>query len=144
MCAWQCVNQSTVFKKKQRRDTQDLVSGGCHGVLIDIQFGNFSLPGIFSGKLIQDGRHHFAGTAPGCPTIQEDRSRKRQNFVLKCLIRHHDRIAGHLGRGQWFAALAAKRAVFDSVLRHPVFCTAMCTLDDKIAASHVDLILSCC
>ena len=67
------VDQLAALEEEQRRDIADAELHRDIRALIDIAFDNVYLALIFLGHLVDDGRDHAAGAAPGGPEVYDDR-----------------------------------------------------------------------
>lgn len=84
-----------IFEQHQCRYATDTKFRWCAGILIDIEFGDLELAGVFLGDFIENGRNHFARPAPFCPVIQEHGLVGFQYFLLKSFISHMGYVVVH-------------------------------------------------
>jgi hypothetical protein len=129
--AYQSVRKFPVLKEEQRRNALCGVLGCGHMVLIYVEFCNLNHARVFRGELFEDGRHHAAGAAPGCPAVYHYRVWTGEHLLIECTIRYHYgaiiESPGHERR----ATLGAHRPILQTVLWDPIFRAALGTWNNN-------------
>jgi hypothetical protein len=82
----QCIQNFAVFEQKHHGYTPDAIGGGCFGVFVHIHFCDLDLVFVGHGQFFQYRPDGTAGTAPGCPEINERRFIRFYNFLLELTI----------------------------------------------------------
>lgn len=78
------IDDLAVFDEGERRDGLNIELCGEFAFIIDIDFGDFVFTFVFLSDFEKDGANHFAGAAPRCPEINDDRDFGVDNFGLEC------------------------------------------------------------
>jgi hypothetical protein len=86
---YQSVCKFPVLKKEQGRNAVGGVLGCSHTVFIYVELCNPHHARILRGQLIEDGRHHVAGAAPGCPAVHHHGAGTGEHLLIECAIRYH-------------------------------------------------------
>ena len=74
------------FEQHQRGIPRILYLGGVFSFSSMFSLLHFQTTAIFFSNLFQYGRNHFAGTAPFCPIVHEDRCVRLQDIFVKGII----------------------------------------------------------
>ena len=74
------VLELAILKEKEGRNITDAVFHGEVRFLIHINFDDLYRIAFFGGDFIKDRAEHFAGAAPFCPEIHDDRDGGLENF----------------------------------------------------------------
>jgi hypothetical protein len=109
--AYQSVRKFPVLKEEQRRNALCGVLGCGHMVIIYVEFCNLNHARVFQGELIEDGRYHVAGTAPGCPAVHHHGVGAGEHLLIECTIRYHDGTVRESPRHERRATLGAHRLI---------------------------------
>src|SRR5512139_3307866 len=77
-----------VLEQHQCRDAADAVLGRRLRVLVDVQFGDLDLAGVFARDFLEHRADHLAGTAPLRPEIHQYRTRCLEYILIERCIRN--------------------------------------------------------
>jgi hypothetical protein len=66
------IGDLSLVKQKKRRDRADAVLGGHALVVVDVDLADLDAAIVFIREFVEDGRDHFARTAPLGPKIHKD------------------------------------------------------------------------
>src|SRR6267378_7198026 len=73
LCTDDSINQLSIFEDEHGWYARNLVLRSRSGILIHVQLSYAITTLRLSGELIQDGSNYAAWTAPGSPTIEQNR-----------------------------------------------------------------------
>jgi len=76
----------SITENHQSGYSPDAVLLGGHHVAVNIHFGNCESIAVFIGKFLNDGRDHFAGSAPLRPVIDQYRAIGTQDILVKTAV----------------------------------------------------------
>src|SRR5690606_2325756 len=78
----------SVAEDHQGRDAPYAILRRGHGILVDIELGNFDLVAKSLGNLLQRWRDHLAGTTPLGPEVDDHRPVGFQHVAFKASVGH--------------------------------------------------------
>src|SRR4029079_8859136 len=105
------VHDLAVLEEQKQRDRPDVETARGADVLIDVEPGDLDAALVLDRELVQDGRDHPTGPAPGRPEIDDSEPRVLLHLVLERRVGHRQCVR-HALLTSSNASLTARVGVF--------------------------------